>query len=288
MGEGGTGRLIEAGPLPPGFLLAGAVRGLLKRGREPDLPRSLWTRTVRLDPASYEPYGRLCGFKPELGVPLTWPYALSFPLQMRLMMAADFPYPAMGMVHLANHIRQEAQLWPGDELRLTCRSGHLFAHANGQAFSLETRAERDGAVIWSASSLYLHRGRQGQGIAIPDLPSGKPDHKIETIEASLKPSRLYARLSGDANPIHTSPVLARMLGFPRPIAHGMWTKARAISALTEGRVVDVAEAEVSFRNPLLLPAKAELYAASSGNVWDFECRSSDAARSYLRGRLSLF
>ena len=291
MGAGGRDEIREAGPLPWGIVLAGALKGLFKRQEARVLPQTRWARTVELDPQDYGAYAALCGFSPDQGVPLTWPYVLSFPLQMRLVMASDFPYRALGLVHLGNQIRQESRLYPGDRLRLTCQSDQLHAHPKGQAFALKTTAERDGAVIWSTVSLYLRRGIEGVGLELErdlvDLPLGKPDHKIASFTADLETARLYAGLSGDANPIHTSAIMSRILGFSGPIAHGMWTKARAISALTEGRSVDVAEAEVSFRNPLLLPAKAELYAASSGTGCDFECRNNDQARTYLRGRLSL-
>ena len=35
--------------------------------------------------------------------------------------------------------------------------------------------------------------------------------------------RKYAAVSGDHNPIHLYPLTAKALGFPRQIAHGMWT-----------------------------------------------------------------
>lgn len=291
MGAGKRGRDIEGGDLPAGFLVAGSLGGMLKPKGKAVLPKTVWSNWVRIDAEQYRPYAQVCGFSAEQGVPLTWPYVLTFPLQMRLMMARDFPFAAMGTVHLSNHIRQEAQLFAGDELYVSCQAEALFSHPKGQVFSLLMKAERDRMPVWSSRGFYLKRGEVGQGppfsAALADLPLGKLDHKIETIEADLKTTRRYARHSGDVNPIHTSVLLARVLGFPRPIAHGMWAKARALSALTEGRPVDAAEAEVSFRNPLLLPAKAELYAASSGTVYDFECRDSEPARTHLRGRLSL-
>ena len=42
---------------------------------------------------------------------------------------------------------------------------------------------------------------------------------------------LFAGASGDHNPIHLYPLTAKALGFPRQIAHGMWSKARCIAAL---------------------------------------------------------
>ena len=49
--------------------------------------------------------------------------------------------------------------------------------------------------------------------------------------------RRYAAVSGDHNPIHLYPLTAKAFGFPRQIAHGMWSKARCLAAL-EGRLPD--------------------------------------------------
>ena len=49
------------------------------------------------------------------------------------------------------------------------------------------------------------------------------------------PSQLeaFATVSGDANPIHRSDVLARFVGLPGRIVHGMWTSAAATRAVLE-------------------------------------------------------
>ena len=96
--------------------------------------------------------------------------------------------------------------------------------------------------------------------------------------------RRYARVSGDANPIHTSALGARLFGFPRAIAHGMWTQARALAALTPPDGLEAAEIEVSFRAPLLLPGTAALFV--SPDYRNFEVRDPTGERLHLRGRLS--
>ncbi|PWK52641.1 acyl dehydratase [Actinoplanes xinjiangensis] len=83
----------------------------------------------------------------------------------------------------------------------------------------------------------------------------------------------YAAVSGDRNPIHTSRLGARLFGFPRPIAHGMWTKAHALAAL-EGRLPDAYTVDVTFRKPLLLPARATFTTVSTPDGWSFALASS--------------
>ena len=63
----------------------------------------------------------------------------------------------------------------------------------------------------------------------------------------------YAAVSGDRNPIHVSGVGAKAFGFPNVIAHGMWTKARALAAL-EGRLPSAYTVDVRFKLPIPLPS----------------------------------
>ena len=70
--------------------------------------------------------------------------------------------------------------------------------------------------------------------------------------AARRPRPPLRRVSGDHNPIHLHGWTAKPFGFPRAIAHGMWTKARCLAAL---RLPDAFTAEVRFKQPILLPAK---------------------------------
>jgi len=45
--------------------------------------------------------------------------------------------------------------------------------------------------------------------------------------------KAYADASGDQNPLHQDDTFARMVGFPGIIAHGMFTMAHLVKALTD-------------------------------------------------------
>ncbi|NYV74935.1 MaoC/PaaZ C-terminal domain-containing protein, partial [Streptomyces sp. UH6] len=80
--------------------------------------------------------------------------------------------------------------------------------------------------------------------------------------------RRYGAASGDRNPIHLTAATARLFGFPRAIAHGMWTAARSVAAFGVPDAVDVA---VRFKAPVLLPGRVT-YAAAGPR---FELRGPD-------------
>jgi acyl dehydratase len=65
----------------------------------------------------------------------------------------------------------------------------------------------------------------------------------------------YARASGDDNPIHRSDPVARSVGLPGVIAHGMYTMALAGRALQAwaGRADAVLEFGVRFTKPVVVP-----------------------------------
>jgi acyl dehydratase len=84
------------------------------------------------------------------------------------------------------------------------------------------------------STLFL-RGNGGEGgfgdrvaAAVP-VPEGTPDRTVEI--ATLPRQALIYRLSGDWNPLHADPAIARKAGFDMPILHGLCTNGLAMRAI---------------------------------------------------------
>ncbi len=93
---------------------------------------------------------------------------------------------------------------------------------------------RFSAVIRGAGGFGGERGPGGDGDNAP--PDREPDAVIkQSINAS---QALLYRLSGDWNPLHADPGMAKMFGFERPILHGLCTFGHAarhvITAFCEG------------------------------------------------------
>ena len=93
--------------------------------------------------------------------------------------------------------------------------------------------------------------------------------------------RRYAAVSGDRNPIHLHPLSARLFGMPKPIAHGMWLKARCL-ALLQGELPDAYAAEVSFKLPVYLPGKVS-FASGDGR---FSLHDEKNEKPHLSGMIS--
>jgi hypothetical protein len=234
--------VVEPGAEPGvGAAYARAVLGLLPGARKaggilPDV--EMVRRGMAVDRSHLAAYDRVCGFRLSDTLPGTYPHVLAFPLAMRLMTSPDFPLPLIGLVHVANRIAVRRPLSADTPLDLAVRVADLRDHPRGRQFDVITTASVDGAEVWRGVSTYLRitsarSDRPADPGAGGDADGGTAGGAVWRVPARVGGD--YAAVSGDRNPIHTSRLGARLFGFPGPIAHGMWTKARALAAL-EGRL----------------------------------------------------
>lgn len=90
-----------------------------------------------------------------------------------------------------------------------------------------------------------------------DWDAVEPGEELPPLAISLSRSDLvrYAGASGDLNPIHWSERIAREVGLPDVLAHGMLTMGQAVRIATDwagdpGAVLDYA---VKFTRPVVVP-----------------------------------
>jgi acyl dehydratase len=255
-------------------------------GRSKDVPETvLVVPEAKVDPDRLADYCRVCGFTLRDTLPLTYPHMLAFPLHMSLMAEEDFPFGAVGLVHIANEITQHRAIRLGETMEIRVSATPLAPHPKGRQFAFVTEARVGEELVWESRSTTLRRGSGGDESAA-DKPGAFESTDFEALPAAAEwkldagLGRRYGAVSGDRNPIHMSEWTAKPLGFPKAIAHGMWTKARALAAL-EGDTPDSARAEVRFKRPILLPGRVSF--ASAPRVEGAEGEIAFAVRDARKG-----
>jgi acyl dehydratase len=217
-------------------------------GRGSDMPADLLTRDVTVDPVALAKYAHVCGFTLRDELPPTYPHVLAFGMHMELLGKA--PFSAVGVVHIANRIVQHRPLLLGEELSLSVSVSELRPHRRGRQFDFVSEVRVADELVWEDVSTNLKRGDGDESLA------REPEFELPPVTAQWRLpddlGRRYAAVSGDHNPIHLHAWSAKAFGFPRAIAHGMWTKARCLSAL---RLPEAFTADVRFKKPILLPGK---------------------------------
>jgi acyl dehydratase len=273
-------------------LFGRAALAYVRPGRRPgELPTDGVARSgVIVEPTGPAAYDRVCGFRLTDELPVTYPHVLVFGLQVAIMTGADFPFPMVGLVHVANRITQRRPLRAGEPLVLSAAAANLRPHERGTQFDLVSGVHADGESVWQETSTYLRRGGEHgggehsaehheRGERAPSAPVRRPA-AVWRVPADI--GRRYADVSGDRNPIHLHPLTARLFGFRRAIAHGMWSMSRCL-AFFEGRLPAACSVDVRFKLPILLPATVAL----TTRVDRFELSDRRTGRPHLEGRISL-
>ncbi len=256
--------------------------------RDDTLPdRTLTVDELLIDPANVAAYANVTGLRFGDTVPLTYPFALTFPTVMSLVSAFDFPFAAMGSVHIENHITQYRPLSVTDTVSVAVHAENLREHRKGLLVDIVTDVNVGNDTAWHQVTTFLHQQRTSLSDE-PKSPTQKqpklpPPNAVLNITAGQ--IRHYASVGGDHNPIHTNGIAAKLFGFPTVIAHGMFSAA-AVLANIEGQLPDAVKYSVRFAKPVVLPARAGLYVDRTADGWDLTLRHLTKGHPHLSGSVT--
>ena len=247
--------------------------------------------SVRAQPAHVARYREVCGFADDGQLPIAYPHVLAMPLHVALLTHPRFVVRLMGLIHVANEIHLIRSLPANGEYGIrSWIEGHRDSD-RGHEFELFTEVEDGQGTAWHEKSTLLARrsasGSQAARSVRQTLRYEKPaatDTPVVTdIEVQRSVGRRYGFLSGDLNPIHLGDRGAKLFGFDRAVAHGMWSMARSLAALGAGPLAAPVRVHVDFKLPLFLPARTSLEHWAHEGRRLFVLKDAESGRPHLAG-----
>jgi hypothetical protein len=197
------------------------------------------------------------------------PFAASFPVIISVFRALAFPFPLLGAVHVRSVItlRAAGGVSGGGGARAEAR------WEPGSCRPVPRGVESDVTVAfaplaWVATHTFLFVGarlRRGEGATAyaaaaaappppPAPPAGGASFAPLPLERRSALPGEWAALTGDYNPIHTSPNAAWCFGFKGGVvAHGMGVLLLALAAAAPHAAPAARELAVRFVRPLIIP-----------------------------------
>ncbi len=265
----------------------GAVPLPLVSARKSEIPdRVVEWNGVRVDPEHLAAYCHATGLRFGDSLPLTYPFVLTFPVVMQLVVARDFPFVAVGAVHAENLIERTREISVSEPLDIHAHVENLREHPKGLLVDAISEIRVGRELVWRQVTTFLHQQRTS--LSGGPKPEPKPDEvpppPLRTLKVDQAMIHRYATASGDRNPIHMSALSAKAFGFPRSIAHGMWSAA-AILGVIEGRVPAQAAYAVKFGKPILLPSTVNVYADQAAEGWDLSLKNPKKGYPHLTATL---
>ncbi|MDQ1199898.1 acyl dehydratase [Rhodococcus sp. SORGH_AS303] len=260
--------------------------------RTPTAPDATYTLGgIRIDRDNLATYAKVTGLRLSDTLPLTYPFTLVFPTVMSLMVSKDFPFAAMGSVHAENVIESFRPVGTSEPLDIAVHAENVREHRKGLLVDVVSDVSVGRELVWRQTSTFLSLQKTSLSGGPREAPPADevPPPPTSTLRVDQKTISRYAAVSGDRNPIHVSSLGAKAFGFPRTIAHGMWSAAAVLSAV-DGKIQDRVTYSVRFGKPIVLPAKINVYAERVGTgvgpgQWDVALKHPKKGYPFLTGTL---
>ena len=237
--------------------------------------------SFKVDSKHLKAYNEVCGFKNNGYIPAIYLAVLSQSLQMHMMTTEAFPFAILGLVHIRNQVKQVRKVGVNEQLTLSCKFGELKPHDKGVQFDFITTAKVGNEVVVETLTTYLARQKTDAKGVTKATENKIPNYSlVAEWNISENTGRRYAMTSGDFNLIHIHAVTAKAFGFKQAIAHGMWSKARALANLS---LPDAYEADVWFKLPMYLPSAVEFLTDVSAKETEFMIQSAKNKKPHVIG-----
>lgn len=265
-----------------------AARMKVRPSRSGELPGTEARAVVTADAATHAEFVHLVGDTVTDHLHPGYVHVLGFPLTMSLLVQKDFPLPLLGMIHLTNHVTQTRGIELGEEMEMIASIGNPKPHYAGTVLESVIRVLVGGEEVLVDTAGYLVRGSDlgGPRPERPEREEFVPGPATAQWRLGADAGRRYAKVSGDANPIHLTKLTAKPFGFPRPIVHGMYSASRAYSATGIGND-GPREWFVEFEAPVSLPGTVQFAAERSNGRIEYAgwraARGEKPARRHFTG-----
>jgi acyl dehydratase len=283
-------RFLAAPALLPAYLkILFSRKPRLASGKIPRIAAAL--TEFRIDRRKLARYREVCGEPAAAHLPIAFPHIVATPLHLAMLASDAFPLNLFGVVHVRNRIVQKRPLHVDDTGEIQAYIEPDGVTLRGQELRLQTDIRVGGETIWAETSTLLCRMAEQPKLSdapARDFPQPPRENlRTEALSVPAATGRRYARVSGDFNPIHMTDFLARMFGFKRAIAHGMWTLGRCAAAIGSSAFAMPCTLDVAFKLPISFPADLALESWSAHGEIGFALRDSQGARrAHLLGKLS--
>jgi len=154
-------------------------------------------------------------------------------------LTADIGWDYTKVLHGEQRLELYRPLPPEGELIADARVAEAYDKGEGKGalvlIETDVRLKSDGQPLFKVGATVFARGDggfggpKGSGPKPHPTPDRAPDF---TSELETRPDQaLLYRLNGDRNPLHADPGLAKSVGFPVPILHGLCTYGTACRAI---------------------------------------------------------
>jgi len=280
--------LLKKDPFMPMVLIKGLMLSLIRPSV--DTPKDVYFtkyssshNSIKLDLNRVAKFKKVCGFPQNTNtVPMLYLQSLFIGQFGKYIISPFFPFIPLGLIHTKQSILKTRDINQNEILdtKFTLDTINIDQKGLEITFLLEIKSGRE--LVWKGITTTLCKSKKYEKMKGGQTSEALPYFTI--IDAPKNIGREYAKVSGDYNPHHLSAYFARLFGFKRAIAHGMWSLARSVAEMEKHfSNNELFSINALFKRPLLLPGKAALAAKKDKDSIIFELRDNVTSIPHITG-----
>ncbi len=243
--------------------------------------------SVTPDPTRLAAFRDICACPPSPHLPVAFPETLFLTLMARIVTCEHFPLSPLGLIHMSQTIDSLEPIDPAASLDLRCSLAGRRKTKKGIEIDCALEVSRSSTLAWRGVTTFLSRSKKTRSRKRRTMERSTPPPTQTTFSLPANTGRRFAAASCDYNPHHLTVLTARLIGYRRPIAHGMWTLSRCLSELEAAHDLSGYTVRADFKRPIYLPASVS-YSSSApaeGSVVTFGVHEPKTGAPHLLGSL---
>jgi acyl dehydratase len=246
--------------------------------------RAHW-RAKRPDRARLAQLVRLTGLGIQRGLPILYPQALTFPLQMVILTHPIWPFPIWKVLQVRNSLLQYRAIPAEAAIEAEAAAAAQRVLAKGLEVDLRVTARVEGEIAWVGVTTYLYRGRFGDP-GPPDplaIAPAQPGTEAARWRTDSGGGLRFSGVSGDYNGIHYSGAYARLLGFRGAFHHPHAVVGQCLARLTEP-TPPAQRLDLWLKGPVYYGSELRLTVTSEEAGMVFGLTANGGSRAEILGR----
>lgn len=241
-------------------------------------------KNVEIDLIALKKYTQFFDWQTEC--PLAFFYLMAQRAQTSLMLQSDFTIAIPGLVHISNRLEKLGSIDNSPfDLDVTIEVAHKETGSLIPKCTVLFIQNKQPVIRCESTYIARRKGNKKREQQADGVAFEKPAFN-ETWEISKNLGRIYGVASGDKNPIHTSTLFAKIIGFRSPILQGWYSVSRIAKMCEIENNTTYDFIEVDFKSPIFLPSKPKVAGQKNENgSVQFQIMAGDNNKIVLTGSL---
>lgn len=235
---------------------------------------------------NYASHKQMSSFTKAFGDPDNIPsyaFLAGFRATIQCITQAPIPSSLMGLIHLSCEITQHNKhnwLLPYDinVTVVSCRSS-----SKGIVYQIVTEFYQQHQLTITNTNVMLDKKKgykANQRETIKNKEIAQLGNSFCSYAINLRTAWRYAWLSGDLNPIHLHPFLAKKLGLKSVLIHGMFNTHQCLSSIYKKTGEDLGNVFIEFNKPCFIPSQVFVMHYTDSN--EYGVFSRDKKHRYIK------